>query len=184
VEPEEGGRMSAIAELHTRLGSWLVDREIAVVPEFGEAELHTKTGLARKVVVAPGDEKHALGKFLPPQGTGGEPRRLVTLDELFRVYVAAYDEAKPEDRKAQYVETRALFDLIFAGVFASYRAFQPLDCKWVAGSVCAPFGAALMLTGSVRDGIFDWAEGETLNVAPRTADVTTILKSPDSGVEE
>jgi hypothetical protein len=176
--------MTAIATLHSRLGAWLTAREIAVAPEFGEAELHTKTDLSRKIVVAPGDEKHLLGKFAAPQRTGGEPRQIVTLDELFRVYVAAYDAADAESRIAQYVATRILFNLVYAALVASYRAFLPVDCKWVFGSVCAPFGAALMLTGTARDEIFDWAEGETEYVAPRRPVITEVLRAPDSGVEE
>lgn len=176
--------MTAIATLHSRLGVWFTARDIAVSPEFGEAELHTKTDLPRKIVVAPGDEKHMLGKFLAPQRTGGEPRQIAALDELFRVYVAAYDASDAESRVAQYVETRRLFNLVYAALFASYRAFLPVDCKWVSGSVCAPFGAALMLTGTARDEIFDWAEGETVVVAPRRPVITEHLLAPNSGVIE
>jgi hypothetical protein len=176
-------QVTALATLHTRLVAGMAALELEVVPEFGAAYLHTRTDLAQKVVLAPGDEALSLGKLGPPQGPGGDiERRIASLDELFRIYVAAYDTTAPGDPKLQYVTTRDLFNTVFAVTRSSYRAFLPVSCKWVVGSVAAPFGAALMMVASVRDSIVDWSEGEALNVAPKKALVTERLVVP-SGQE-
>jgi hypothetical protein len=153
---------------------------------FGENELHSRGLEHRKIVVAPGGlaPTRDLGKLLPPETLGGETTRSIArLDEQFRLYVAAYDPEECEDRRLQYIATRELFNVVFAGLRESYRAFIPVSCSWQVGSVVAPFGAALMLVATVRASILDWTEGETATVGPRLPVIHERVYVPSLGEE-
>jgi hypothetical protein len=55
-------------------------------------------------------------------------------------------------------------------LFNTYRAFLPVGCGWVYSSVAAPFGAALMMTCTVRDFIEDTFElADVTSVAPKSS---------------
>lgn len=188
MESLDGGWHVICDHAFDRLVVALNERGERVRPEFGESELATHTDHYQKVVLAPGGSNRELGKFFAPDRPGGEPRALARLDELFRIYVAAFDPKADEAKisaykRAQYRETRRLFDIVFAILFTSTRAFTVQSCQWVVGSIVAPFGGSLMVVGSARDEITDAFEADARNVAPRRPHINAQLESP-SGEDE
>jgi hypothetical protein len=182
--------VTALVVLCDHLQTWLDSRQVGVAVEFGQSAMHERVGTTRKLVIAPGGSNEDFGKLTGPTRTGGSPMQLADLAELFRCYVSAYDpdpkyieQSTTASRRAQYIATRAFFDIAFAALRQCYRDFQPGLVRWVWGSMLAPFGGAIMLVGSVCDQITDHVEEESINVAPKGATVTTTLKPP-GGVNE
>jgi hypothetical protein len=172
--------VSTVADIHTRLCDWLKARGIDCVPSFGVNALHERSTGNCKIVIAPGDEGESLGKLRGSEMlSGATEKRLASLDECFRVYVASYDEKDPTDPKAQYVATKALWVKVYAGLFDSYRAFLPISVKWDFKSMAAPYGAALLMVCTARDFIADTFEDlNAVDVAPRNPAVTEVLAAP------
>lgn len=171
-----------IDTVFTFLKSYLATARPGLVPSFGESELSRRVEGFERVVVAPGGPTGALGKVSAPKYLGGDPREIASVDELFRVYVGAYDPTvATEDVEGQslgqYAATLALWKLVFAGLRGAARNFWPVSVDWKVGVMAAPFGRALLTVATVRDPVRDWAEGEeTTSIGPVAPIVTSKIE--------
>lgn len=103
-------------------------------------------GRANRVVFVPGDESGKAGKMAPPKKEGRR-RQIATHKELFQVRVWGYDPAAPNDERAQYRATRALYDLVLNGIREAACGRHVLgDPTWTTSPVERVFGKELVVT--------------------------------------
>ena len=98
---------------------------------FGWREPQKHKGERARIVWVPGDEGGNVGDIRSARNPGGNPRSIGTLGELFTVYIAANDPRAPENERAQYEATRALFDAWFrAAYLAAHGTFAVTSATW------------------------------------------------------
>lgn len=99
---------------------WTQNGPAVPVFQFGTRE-PAKRGDVYRVVFVPGDESGNAGALVAPRNPGRNPRPLHTLDELFTVYVEAFDSSagKPEIELAQWKAARILWDAVIRAIYLS-----------------------------------------------------------------
>lgn len=128
----------------------------AIVTEFGfgwRESAHRSANF--RVIFEPGDDGD-IGEVLPPLETGGNPRSLADLDELFTVIMEAY--ATPDvvarfsdgqKERPQYAAARALLSDTWRSIYlAAPGLVQPGRPRW--GRVGDTLGAVSQLGVSIR----------------------------------
>jgi len=107
-------------------------------------QVNQGTGRANRVVFVPGDDGGKAGKLAPAK-IGGRRRQIATYEELFQLRVWGHDPAAPNDERAQYRATRALFDLVLNALRDSACGrYDVGDPKWTTTPVERLFGKELV----------------------------------------
>ncbi len=116
---------------------------------------------APRIVWVPGDDTGgALGDVRAARSPGRNARPLVTLGELFTVYLEAVDTTAPEDERAQYQAARELFDAWLRAVYLAARGtFQIRAASWVIERKERRYGATVRVLGEIEAMVPDAAFG-------------------------
>lgn len=123
---------------------------------FGWREPARHKTTASRFAWVPGDEGGRIGSIGAPKYIGKVRRQIMTLDELFVVYVSGFDPRAPESERAQYRETRRLIDLWFTAVNAvAAGTYSVKDVSWDQSQNERRHGAMAMITATVEAPIFD-----------------------------
>lgn len=131
----------------------------------------------RRIVWVPGDDD-AVGDVGAPKKPGRNPRPLWTIDELCTVFVEAFDEAAPEDERAQYQAVRELLDAWLRAVYLeAHGTVEIADLRWVTDKNLRRAGAAVRAVLTVQAMVPD-APDPSL-----TAASTTTASSTDAGID-
>jgi hypothetical protein len=135
-------------------------------------QINQGPGGANRIVFAPGDEAATLGKDLPPDKPGRNPRSLATLEELFTVYVWAVDAtdaATLNNERAQYSAARKLYDKWRRAAYLATHTdgdtglgpMTIVSAKWDLEKVERRFGAQIIVVASIQCAVLDVADFET-----------------------
>jgi len=166
---------------------------------FGWREVPRQQTKPRRVVWVPGDKTGKAGKLLGATkapiatvtrtGQATVARNLADLDELFTVYVQAYDPTDPANEAKQYNETRMLFDALIAAIYRVSHGAHAVgvvhvdDPIWSVNQNEQKHGGRLTVVGHVRSPIPDdpinTAYPTTVHVGP---DSTTVLPARDQDI--
>jgi len=146
--------------------------ESPVVFEYGWKEaakqLNQGPDGAARIVFVPGDEKFKLGKDLPVDKPGRNPRSLGTLEELFTVFIWAVDATATTER-AQASAARKLYDQWYRAAYLATHTdgdngLGPLtivDQRWNKEKIESSFGAEIIVTATIQAAILDEADDVT-----------------------
>jgi hypothetical protein len=144
-----------------------------VFQSFGWREPPRQLSSERSIIWVPGDDESGdLGKMLPAKYPGRNPRPLGNLAELFTVYISARDPSDPDNERAQYHATRALFYEWWRAVYLSAIAHSEislLKAGWLIEKVQHRYGAALRVVGAIHSMIPDYSR------ATAPADTTAVI---------
>lgn len=170
----------ALINLHDKSSADLaVNSSFEIDIRFGWKQKARQNTAHATIVWVPGDGSGSAGKVIAPRYPGRNPRPLGTLDELFTVFCGAYDPSAPEDEKAQYVNTRLLFDDWYASIYRSAHGTYAIDSvTWVTAKLERRYGATLQIVGRVQAMIPDIQHADA---APATADINYELLPADAG---
>lgn len=141
---------------------------------FGWRENQKQLVSSRRIVVQPGDVSGALGDVSSARFPGRNPRPIGTLNELFTVFVEAYDPTDAENERAQYQATRELWDAFYRALYlACYGTFEIVSSKWDTSKNVRRRGAMIVAVISLQAMIPD----SPLETAPvdTSADITPSL---------
>jgi len=147
---------------------------------FGWREPQKFKSSRARIVWVPGDESGNAGTMRAARnpGIGSEGRSLATLAERFTVYVSASDLQFPENERAQYDATRALFDAWVRAVYlAAHGTIVFGDPSWNNSKNERRHGAELVCVCEVEAKIPD--SPYALAPVDTTAQITTSLESVD-----
>lgn len=193
------GVKTAFATLVGLANADLLVRVTDLEAVFGWREVHRQQTKPRRVVWVPGDPTGKAGKLLGATkapiatstrtGQAAKARNLADLDELFTVYVQAYDPTDPDNELKQYNEARLLFDALIAAIYRSSHEGHAVgvvhvdDPIWSVNQNEQKHGGRLTVVGRVRSPIPD----DAINVAyPTTVhvgpDSTTVLPAQDQDI--
>lgn len=155
--------------------------------DFGWREPAKHARTTHRIVWVPGDDKSGeLGEVAPARNPGGNPRSLATLRELFTVYLVAQDPAAAEDERAQYHETRLLYDAWLRAVHLEAHGTYALQKPaWIIDKKERRHGAAIRVLGTIEAMVPDTSHAEELVVAEITVselDVDEVIEAPTSAV--
>lgn len=112
---------------------------------FGWRKPTEQLRTSHRVAWVPGDDESGeLGALGPAKAPGRNPRPLATLDEIFTVYLDAFDIAAPNDERAQYEAARQLFDAWWRAVYLAARGTVSLErATWMVERKTARRGATI-----------------------------------------
>lgn len=147
---------------------------------FGWRESTKQLASSRRIVFQPGDASGAVGDVSGARFPGRNPRPIGTLNELFTVFVEAYDTTDPENERAQYQATRELWDAFYRALYlACYGTFEIVSSKWDTSKNVRRRGAMLVAVISLQSMIPD----SPLSTAPAdtAAVITPSLDDVDDG---
>lgn len=126
-----------------------------VAQSFGWLAPAEQMRSTKRIVWTPGDDGGNLGAVAAPRYTGGNPRQLATLVELFTVEISSYDSAAPVNELAQYQGARELYDAWLSAVeYEAHGTYLIISSKWVGGDRARRAGAAIRVVLSVRAPIY------------------------------
>lgn len=168
-------------------------------PVFGWREVHRQQCKPRRIVWVPGDPTGKAGKMLGATkapipavtrtGQATVARNIADLDELFTVYVQAYDPTDPDNELKQYTEARLLFDALIGAIYRASHGGHSIgvvyveDPVWSVNQTEQKHGGRLTVVGRVRSPIPDdpisTAYPTTVHVGP---DSTTVLPARDQDI--
>lgn len=149
---------------------------------FGEREvakqINQGPGRGNRVVFAPGDESGGLGAYEGPVKPGRNPRSLWDWVLLFRVYIWAYDGAKPEDELAQWAAVVELHDLVVEAIHPFCAAFyKPTAAKNLPKPMERRFGKEILLVAELRQPVLATPKTRT---GPAQGQGQVLLATPTS----
>lgn len=166
---------------------------------FGWREVHRQQCKPRRVVWVPGDPTGKAGKLIGATkapisvatraGVATTARNLADLDELFTVYLQAYDPTDADNELRQYKETRLLFDALIGAIYRASHEGHAVgvvhvdDPIWSTNQTEQKHGGRLTVVGRVRSPIPDdptsYAFPTNIHVGP---DATTVLPARDQDI--
>lgn len=128
---------------------------------FGWREPAHQGGPTTRIVWKPGDPSENVGGVGAPQYPGRiDPGRpLATLNELFTVWLVAFDPTAPENEFAQWKATRLLYDAWFRVVYLVSQGSEAGSGKarvtvqsqaWEQRKTWRRFGATIRVVGSIE----------------------------------
>jgi len=151
----------AVEHLYDTVAARFEAEGTVVAMTFGWREPPRQQTTPRRIVWTPGDEKGAIGDIAPARKTEEwtNPRPLLNLKELFTVTISANDSSKPENERAQYAATRALYDAwVRAVALAVGGAYTLKSQTWIVDRANERrLGAAIRVVGVLEAVIPDAA---------------------------
>lgn len=135
------------------------DPPVDPVPQpFGWRAPDHRTG-TKRIVWVPGDQGD-VGEVGSARNPGRNPRPLLTINELFTVFVEAFDASAPENELVQYTAARLLLDDVLGAVHrAAHGTVTVQGVRWVDEKKVRRHGATLRVVLSIEAMVPDRVRG-------------------------
>ena len=153
--------MNALEQLFDDVVARFAAESIATPNHFGFRAWSQHKVTTGRIVWVPGDRGASFGEVGGAKYPGGNPRRLMTIGELFTVSISGLDTTAPEDERLQYRATRTLVDAWFRAVYlTSSGRFSIVSNEWDTTKKERQYGMAVHIVGTIDAHVYDIADAQ------------------------